>query len=973
MDYDFNSDVSNENNHRYYSVDDYSAVLSRANMNFHIVNLNIRSYNSNSDELFIFLNQLPVKPDVIILTETWFTSDSIEDLSGYNAFHTFREDRGGGGVSVFVKSKYSCSDLPNWTYVGPNMEICSAVIIMKNVRVVIHAIYRPPDRNVLLFNEEISAIFDGSSQNDYVFVAGDFNIDISNPNGPAVDFISLSHASSFVPLITTPTRVTQDSASCIDHIWFNQIIDVESGVLELDITDHYPVFASTRILSDVSSHFIKKFRDHSATTLRLLQLEMAIVFDSYEAPFNAENVDLDFLTESFLEDMYSTYNRCCPIRGKRVSYNRSIKPWINDELMICIRRKHNLFRQYKQGIIGYEYYNLFKNHVTAEIRRTKRRYFAAKFESQLNNAAETWKCINGLIRSKLKKSPPVQLMNNGALVTEPGDVANRFNAYFSGVALELDNRIPHTGTSPLLYMGDRIDNSLFIAPVTHLDVADIIRQLKSKYFGLYAVPTFIYKCCVDLISPIIAELFNISVQLGRFPTALKLARVLPIYKSGDKNLPSNYRPISIMSDLSKIFEKLMFLQLSRFMRSNSLLSSCQFGFQRNSSTSDAILEFMDYVYNCLDVKKSVVSVFLDLSKAFDTVRHDILLDKLNFMGIRGNVLSWFQSYLKDRRQYVSINNSNSSHSILNSGVPQGSVLGPVLFLIYINDLSRCSNKLKFVHFADDTTIFYSADNVDEAVNEINVELIRVQDWMYANRLSLNANKTSAMVITDSNAQYASSVRISDSDIEFVDQSNFLGVVIDKNLNFKFHVNKCMSSVSKAIGAIRRVSSLVPARVRKTMYYSLVYSRVSYGVVAWGGSSTGNTTQMERLLLRARKAVIFPRVYRDGADFTGTFLNFSSIFKYFTAVKLFKVIKENCHPYFSRIFMNLKPVHAHDTRFSSRNCFNNPRYLKTKCQSSFVFRAVHVWNSISESIKNSSLHVFKRLFRGELLRDQSNII
>jgi len=961
----------NENDahvHRYYSIDDYSAILSRSDLNFHILNLNIRSYNKNSDELQVLLEHLVVKPDVIILTETWFSNDYDENLNGYNAFHSFREERRGGGVTVYVKSKYSSSCVSRWSYVGPNMEICSVAFLKEKTRFVIHGIYRPPDRNVVMFNDEISALFDDVNRSDNVFFAGDLNIDIANPNGAAVDFIALCHSYSFVPLIMSPTH---SAGSCIDHIWYNQLIGVESGVLELDITDHYPVFASACVGPDcgVDSFFVKKFRDHSSTSLKTLQEEMAVVSPLYVRRIAEEDSDIDVLTESFLNDVFAVYDRCCPLRSKRVSYNRHMKPWITGELIACIRRKHALFREYKRRLVSFEYYNYFKNHVTNLIRQAKRRYFTTKFKSQLGNAAGTWKYINSFLRRKTKKSVPAELISDGVLVSDPAVIANEFSEYFSNIAQNLDDRIPRTDVSAMTYMSDIMNSSFFVTPVTEFDVASVISKLKNKFFGFNSLPTIIYKYCSTVLSPVIADLFNASVQHGKFPSPLKLARVTPIFKSGDATVPSNYRPISILTDLSKVFEKLMYKQLSGFLKSFDVLTACQFGFQQNSSTSDALLEYLDHVYMNLNVKRSVVSVLLDFSKAFDTVRHDILVDKLYHVGIRGGVLNWFNSYLSDRRQYVSINNCNSSHSIVNSGVPQGSVLGPILFLIYINDMSNCSRELNFVHFADDTTVFFSGDVVDDAVAVVNVELLKVQNWLYANRLSLNTNKTSAMIMSNTRTQNFPPVRISGADIEYVSQANFLGVTIDRQLNFKCHVERCVRAVSKAIGMIRRVSDIVPSHARRLMYYSLVYSRISYGIVAWGGSGVGNVTRMERLLRRARNAVVHP----GGPDLIRSFLSFDSVFKYFSAVKLYKVINQNQHPYFCRIFVELKPNHAHNTRFSSSSSFNNPRFAKAKCQNSFVYRAVHVWNDIPESIRCSAFPVFKRLLRRELLLNQRIIV
>jgi len=951
---------------QYSSIDDFNGNMSLFTGSLVILHINIRSFNKNSDCFCLFSGKLAVKPDVLVFTETWFSCDTVSDLDDYDAHHVYRNDRRGGGVSIYIRRRYTSKAIVDWSYIGEYCEVNSVSIEVGSVHVVIHGIYRPPDRDMRGFTDDLSSMLSDVRRDDHVFIVGDLNVDIANPAAAEIDIISLFHTSSFLPLITVPTYVTRVSSSCLDHIWYNQLDEVRSGVFQVDISDHYPVFACARIICEASDSVTKKFRDHSELSLTNFRAGVAVLAEEFMAIISDYDHDIDFLLESFSSQIYSVYNRSCPIRTKQLSVRRFMKPWMTDELVDCVHHKHVLFRRYRAGAVSLSRYTTYRNQVTNIIRRRKSKYFADKFYSNMNNPVETWKLVNSMIK-KPKKKIPIELYSNNLKIVEQTEVANCLNNYFSTVARELDAKIPRTDSCPLSFMGDRRGTSLFISPVTELDVRTVVCALKCKNFDLNSVPTFIYKHCVDLMGPVLSELFNISVRSGRFPSALKLARIVPVHKSGDNNSANNYRPISNLSDLAKIFEKLMYRQLITFIKSQRILSNNQFGFRENSSTSDAVSEFIDNVYNKLDKKLSLITVFLDFSKAFDTVNHDILIAKLDHLGIRGQALEWFRSYLSDREQYVSVEGSCSTRALVRTGVPQGSILGPLLFLLYINDMSKCTRNLQFVHFADDTTVFNSGSNIADVVNEMNAELTRIADWLKANRLSLNVGKTTYMIISDGEMLDVPAVRIGDRNIIRVTESKFLGITIDEKLSFKHHVSGLSKSLSRSIGVINRVSDLVPPRIKKLLYFSLIYPRVSYGIIVWGQSSAGNVNLIDRILYRAHKCVSYPRATQFN---TSRFLNFDSIYKYFTAVKLYKVLKQDQHLYFSRVFHDLLPIHNYGTRFSTGDNINVPHFTKAKCQRGFVFQSVAIWNNLSDELKSLSPNLFKKELKKELLSRQT---
>jgi len=935
--------------------------------NFSLFHLNTRSFCKNSDELLILLSGIPCKPDIIILTETWFSDGCVGDIGLYQGFHVYRNGRRGGGVSIFVRTKFKCNICTHGSFVNENIEICMTDVVVDSSRIKVIGIYRAPDISIPLFNEELSHILGGLDSQCPTFLAGDFNIDLINPSAPESEVICNLHSSSFAPLITQPTHISGNSSKCIDHIWFNNPSQlICSGVLDAQITDHSPVFSIINGMVNNRSFTLRKFRDHSQPSLVNLSNRMQEYVDSFSL---SGTDDINGKCVEFCENVYRVYDSCCPIRIKYLSQSRILKPWINNSLIDCIKRKHDLFRRYRRGEVNFHTYNSFKNIVTSLLRKVKVKYYLNKFDSRLHSSRDIWKGVNKLMNSSTKKNNSIDVIEvDDVSVSDSVEMADHFNNYFAGVGPSLDANIPAPMYSPVQWMSERNPNSFFVSPSTASNVFDIVNSLPNKSCTLKSMPVFIWKHCNHIISLTLSQLFNRSIADGIFPDCLKIAKVIPVHKGGDRKSLNNYRPISILPTLSKIFERLMFVRLSVFLNRFNLLSPHQFGFRKFSSTSDAIVEFLDNAYNSLSGRDFFISIFLDFSKAFDTVNHQILLLKLSHLGIRGVALSWFKSYLFNRSQYVSINSSMSRLTDITVGVPQGSILGPVLFLIYINDMCNCSNRLKYVHFADDTTAYHSGPDICALVRDVNADLLELENWLHCCRLSLNVTKTSFMLFTDKKVDYMPAIRIGGTDIGQVNQAKFLGVLVDDRLNFGAHTSQLARQVSRSVGVLNRNSSYLPVRIKANIYYSLIFSRMSYGIIAWGSSLVSHINTLDRLLSKAQKIVNYAPPLSNQASID--FLNFNSMYKYFLACKFFKIIRTGNHVYFVNIIDNLLPSHSHDTRFNDGVSYTTPYYSKTKCQRSFIFNAVYVWNSLPHCLQIcASFSLFKKNLKIYLLEMQ----
>ncbi len=305
----------------------------------------------------------------------------------------------------------------------------------------------------------------------------------------------------------------------------------------------------------------------------------------------------------------------------------------------------------------------------------------------------------------------------------------------------------------------------------------------SKSCGFDNISPKVIKAVINDISTVLCHIFNLSFNMGTVPVGLKTAKVSPIYKTGPIDFLGNYRPISVLPCISKILERLMYTRLSNFLTKHSIIGNSQFGFRKNHSTAMALTTIVDKIAHALDSNDVTFGIFLDLAKAFDTVDHKIIIRKLEHYGVRGIALNWFSSYLSDRKQTVTFKNYLSSYNDVKCGVPQGSILGPLLFIIYINDCTNVSDVLDFVKFADDTNVFSSAKDEHILANILNLELAKLSDWFIANKLSLNIEKTKFIYFSKRRRKNESEIIIDGKKIEQVQNIKFLGIQIDEKLNW----------------------------------------------------------------------------------------------------------------------------------------------------------------------------------------------
>lgn len=831
----------------------YSSILTA-------VHVNIRSMRKYWDQFLLIVANLGDCVDVYVLTETNTPETALKTftINGFNEFFFTRPTGSGGGIGVFIRQSWITTKVPVHF---SHAESMAFEINKSDYMVSLLAVYRPPSGNVPAFLDELGDFLNTTSTIKSICIIGDLNIDTLKDYVPSVcDYMNLLANFGIENTILAPTReeIVKDKlvTSCIDHINVRapDLNAVKAFVITHKLADHY--FVGVRIYSSEN-------RQSHISESRLVNILKRSLFNNLVSSYDWESLIREEHPSALYPKVVSLINSLkeSSTVTVRVKKRRSEQVWLNDHILEAIRNKELLWKRSRRApgneVLKAEFKSS-RNRVNALIRSAKRHHYTQKLYNARFNSGETWSIINEL-RGVARKS-----------ISDLLEKSFGFN-----LATTANSFVQHFATSACDSPGDDIFNaydtnitqsSAFLPTLSRAELRSILFAFKrNKSPGIDGISTIDLCDNFDALANVLVAMINGFIHSGCLPEDLKTAIIVPIHKGGPRNLLSSYRPISILPCVSQILEKHLFASMTSFLDKHGIISSSQYGFVPGRGTSSLLNVFSDFLFSSFDNHSCVCALFLDVAKAFDSVNHKILLKKLYRVGFRGPFFTLLHDFLRSRSQMVSLGSVRSNKVPLHSGVPQGSVLSPLLFNIYVNDLPAVVTG-NILQYADDTLLFTSHIDIAPAIHMLQADAIAVMDWFKENRISVNSSKTKLICFRSPWKKFtvypqlflhkSNCAPCSCLPVQYVNSIKYLGIFFDFDLTWNTHMSFIAKRLRSVSCQLYNLKMFLPFATRKLLMHSLAYSVLRYGITLFFNCSLQWHARIDCVLKGMLKSVSY---------------------------------------------------------------------------------------------------------------------
>lgn len=904
--------------------------------NLNIMYINIRSLRNKLHELIDIVQVSKKILHLIILTETWIypNEEHFYNLPAYTVLHNSRSTRG-GGTSIYVREglKFNQNDLSTFNFGDCN--VVSLYLIKEKTTII--GIYRPPQNKTDIFVTELDKLLE--RQKNKTILIGDMNLDLLKETQAVKDYRNVIEMNAFgiqnIMTAENATRTTEHTATILDHVITNKNLTCNMKLQDHPVTDHKIIH------TEVKKIMIERKTKEKVTRA---YLNKELWMDDVREKMN--NVEINTFAK-LAEIINETKKNATTEKTKKIKKGNY---WVTTEYINKQKHRDKLYVRWKR--IGNEHterdFKTAKNELTNMRKKLQKKFAEKQFQEAQFDNRKTWSVLNELCnRSTQKKNKTInKVKKNGETITKEEEIAEAFNEHFSSIGEILAS---HIDPGTINFKEEEVNESIFLKPTDINEIKNIIGEMKSSCTpGFDNITKKDITTLFHIVGEKITDIINCVLENRIYPEELKIAKIIPIHKKGAHDDLNNYRPISLLSSFSKILEKILKKRMVDFIAATCNFDKMQYGFLKNSNTLGATVDLLDYVSSEVDKNRYVVMVFVDLQKAFDTVNIDHMLDKLHKLGIRGICHELLSSYSTNRKHYTFVNGKCSGEQTLKVGVAQGSVLGPLQYLMYVQSLKFVQLKSKYFMFADDTVLVHSADNKNQMEIDLNEDLDLYFKWLTYNRLTVNVTKTVYMVVNQKGKEKCNPVlKLNNKVLLEVTEYKYLGLTISNKLTWNEHVDSIIKKVAPIIGLIKRCSHQLNNKTKHMLYNSFVEPHFRYLIPCWGNASKYLLTKLQRVQNKAIKS-LFSMDYYTPSETMYKEYPFLTIMKLktFEQVKLIycvqnKLIKSNCQLKYG------KDRHKHNTR--TKDLLRNSYARTKKGQDSPLYRSIQAMNVIPKTI------------------------